>query len=251
MLRLLPILIVAFSCLPGSLQASASSDRPEKELSAGVAVIVSPRPYPGADAEVIAVPAINARYKLLFFEGIRGGLELPLSERLFARAFGQMNFQSLDPADSTVLAGMAERRKSLDGGVELVYRGRPVGFRASWLQDLLSRNDGREFSAAATTGYPLGPVMLLAAAGPRWLSGNRANHLFGVRLDEALPHRPAYTLSGTWNFDLEVGGITRLGERWTLVTVLRRTAWGAEITGSPIVGGDSSLALVSFLTYRF
>jgi outer membrane protein len=238
---------------------SAQSDNPapgvsqdELTWSLGAGFIASPRPYIGTDARVFPIPALGLQYKRWFVQGIRGGYSFLKSDRLTANLFAQARFRGLEPDDSPYLEGMEERKKSMDAGVELIYSGRPVGFRTSVLTDTLGRSNGQEVSLLAVSGVPLGGRgIVLVGVGPRWLSQSRVDYYYGVRDDEATPLRPAYTGKATWNLDINVTAIINMSSKWSFLALLNREGLGAGIKNSPLVERTSAYALVTSLSYNF
>jgi outer membrane scaffolding protein for murein synthesis (MipA/OmpV family) len=88
----------------------------------------------------------------------------------------------------------------MDAGVEFLCSTRPVGFRASFITDILNRNNGQELVLLAMSGAPLGSRgVILFGIGSRYLSQNRADYYYGVRLSESTLTRPAYSAPATWN----------------------------------------------------
>ena len=238
---------------PGGKPATPPSFAPgtdHLDLSVGAGVVFSPRPYVGASDEVIPIPVIIVRYKWLFAEGIRGGAQFLRQGKLSGNVYLQANFEGLKADDSPFLAGIENRSKSADAGVEVVYRARPVGFRVNVLTDVLGRNSGQEYIVQAVTGAPLGSRgFLLASIGPRWISANRVDYYYGVRESEATPDRPAYTGTSSWNWDLTLGATARIAGKWSAFVLFSREAFGQPIERSPIVDRTAGYSLISSLTY--
>jgi outer membrane protein len=226
----------------------AQEEKAQLEWGLGVGVIASPRPYEGTKAQLFPVPVVNVKRGPWFFQGIRGGYELVGNERFTASAFAQARFQGLEPEDSPFLEGMETRSKSMDAGGELVFRGRPVGFRVAAATDVLGRSNGQEISAQLVTGAPLGrKLLLLAGFGPRWESARRVDYYYGVRPDETRDFRPAYSGEATVSWDLGLSAFYRPTPRWSVFVLLNRTAYGDAIRESPIVARESALSLVAFV----
>ena len=247
---------------PGSAQSAPGGQRPgvgvpgapaapdHLDLAIGGGVVFAPRPYVGANATVIPIPVISLRYKRLYAEGIRGGVQALRRGTLTGNVFLQANFEGLEADHSAFLEGMDDRSMSADAGAEIVYRARPIGFRAGVLSDVLGRNKGQEVVVQAVTGAPLwSRGFLLASIGPRWLSANRVDYEYGVRESEATPARPAYTGTSSWNWDLTLGATIRIAGKWSLFTLFSREAFGSPIEQSPIVDGGAAYSLISSLTY--
>ena len=151
---------------PGGKPATPPSFAPgtdHLDLSVGAGVVFSPRPYVGASDEVIPIPVIIVRYKWLFAEGIRGGAQFLRQGKLSGNVYLQANFEGLKADDSPFLAGIENRSKSADAGVEVVYRARPSGIdlRAVLLA-------GERLRGARATGSSRGRPALGQTRGRRW-----------------------------------------------------------------------------------
>jgi len=254
-----PVLLVLAMSLLGPLARASAQSGPDEtaspdtelQISLGAGFIASPRPYVGTQARVFPIPVVDLRYKRFFVQGIRTGYELLQRGPLTASVLAQARFAGLEPDDSPLLEGMETRKKSADAGIEVLYRGRPVGFRAAFLTDILGRSNGQVVSATAVTGAPLGQFLVLVGAGPTWYSQRRADYYYGVRDEETRPGRPAYQPGATFNFDLNVTVRWTPSERWSLFVLINREALGSGIESSPIVGRKSAVAAVTSLTYSF
>ena len=220
--------------------------------SLGAGVIVSPRPYVGADARVIPIPSLEIRYRNWFFQGIRGGYSFIDSEPFTANFFAQAQFRGLDSEDSPFLEGMETRSRSMDAGGEFLCSTRPVGFRASFISDILNRSNGQELALLAITGAPLGGRgVILFGIGPKFLSQNRTDYYYGVRLSESTLTRPAYSAPATWNLEINITGIVNFGSKWRLFAMMDRESFGSGIEDSPLIDQTSSYSFISSLNYRF
>jgi len=250
------VLGFALFSVTASAQTTSQGSAPKKEeegiqWSLGGGLVVSPRPYVGTDAKVIPIPAIGLRYKRWFVQGIRGGLDVLQKGPFTGSLFAQARFRGLEPDSSPFLEGMQPRKKSADGGGEFVYQGRPVGFRAAFVSDILDRSKGQEVSLLAVTGAPLGRVLLLVGAGPRWLNSNRVDYYYGVRNEEVRPGRPAFEGRSTWNLDINLTVRVKLAENWSLFTLVNREGFGSGITDSPLVDQSAGYSMITSLTYDF
>lgn len=247
----LTALILLSAATATAQDTGSGSEEPELRWALGPGIIVSPRPFVGSEPQIFPVPVFELDYGRWFVQGIRGGYRVVDSEKLTVNALASVQFAGLEPGDSPFLEGMAERGPSMDGGVELTYRSRPVGFRLSAVTDVLGRSNGQEVGAQAVTGAPLGPVLVLAGIGPRWVSGNRVDYYYGVRPSEATAVRPAYQGGSTLGWDLGVTGLVRFDSGLSLFLLLNREAFGSEIRESPIVEREAATSFVAFLTYQF
>lgn len=239
--------------------AVPESETPESRLedeenfswSLGMGFVSSPRPYRGTEPQIFVFPIAELRYKRFFVQGIRGGFDLVRRDNLIASVFAQASFQGLEPEESPFLEGMDTRDTSMDGGLEVFYRRQRLGFRLGLLSDVLGRNTGQEVSLLALADWPLGNLVLVFGAGPRWISGNRVDYFYGVREEEARLSRPAYVGKPTWNLDLNVTAVFTLGTRWSFLALVNRERLGSGITGSPIVARESAFTVLAALTRSF
>lgn len=233
-------------------QSPRASSQKEFSFAIGGGLIASPRPYVGAKSRVFPIPSIELEYKRWFFQGIRGGYGIVRSGRFTANLYAQARFSGLELDSSPFLQGMEERNKSMDAGFELVYRGRPLGFRVNYLADALGRSNGQEATVLATSGVPLGRLgIILVGIGPRWLSQNHVDYYYGVRANEIALSRPAYSGKATWNFDINITSIINLSSKWRVLAIVNREGFGSGIKDSPIVDKNSSYTLVTSLSYKF
>lgn len=236
------------SITPGSGSQSGN----KFSLALGAGVIVSPRPYVGSDARIFPIPSVELEYKGWFFRGIRGGYGFIRTERFTASLYAQARFSGLESDSSPFLQGMEDRKKSMDAGIELSYRRRPVGFRINYLGDVLGRSKGQEATFLVTSGVPLGRRgIVLAGIGPRWLSRNHVDYYYGVRENEATPSRPAYSGKATYNLDINITAIVNLSSHWRWLAIVNREGFGAGVEDSPIVDRNSAYAFITLLNYVF
>ncbi len=233
-----------------STSGTPSEDKFEFSLGAGV--IISPRPYVGSRARVFPIPALELQYKRWFVQGIRGGYSIVESDKFVANLFAQVRFRGLEPENNPYLEGMDTRKKSMDAGIECIYGGRPVGFRATALTDTFGRSKGQEVSLMGTSGIPMGGRgIVLFGIGPRWLSHSRVDYYYGVREYEATPTRFSYVGTSTWNLDINVTGIVNLTSKLRLLAIMNREGFGSGIKNSPIIEKASAYAFITSLSYKF
>ena len=233
-------------------QAPGAQSDGKFSLAIGAGLIVSPRPYVGADSRTFPIPSIELEYKRWFFRGIRGGYSAIRTERFSANLYAQARFSGLESDSSPFLQGMEDRKKSMDAGIELSYRGRPVGCSVNYLGDVLRRNKGQEATFLVTSGIPMGRRgIVIGGIGPRWLSRNHVDYYYGVRDHEAAPARPAYAGKATYNLDINITSIINLSSNWRWLTIVNREGFGAGIKDSPIVDRNSSYAFITSLSYKF
>jgi outer membrane protein len=225
---------------------------PDPGWSIGGAVISAPRPYVGADAEVIPIPLVQYESPRLYVQGIVVGYRLIPGERFALDVHAQPRFDGFENDDSPFLTGMEEPDPSLDLGLGLEGDLGSVELGLALDADVLGRSDG--YRAEATVGrtyvYRRGQVIFGPEIGLSWQSEDVVDYYYGVSQAEARPGRPAYR--GDAGTSLDVGAFlqVRLNPRWSVVSFVEWSSLPDEIGDSPIVEDDSTLFGLIGLLYR-
>jgi outer membrane protein len=231
--------------------AAQPPDPDEFQWALGAAVINSPEPYVGADDETIVVPALTISYKRFFLRGIAAGFELWERDGFTVEAIARARLAGYDADDSPLLAGMEDRRKSAELGLELDWRVGRIGFHLTPLVDALGRSDGQEVSFDVYAPFQFGPVRLEPRAGLIWQSAGLVDYYYGVRPEEALPGRPAFEGESTVNLGAGVFLFAPLGRRLVGQSFVKFEQLGDEIQDSPIVSDDTAVTAFAALSYSF
>lgn len=242
---LAPVLALALAA-PAAAQPSG-----DKSFSLGAGVIVSPRPYLDADAEITALPVLGLRYKAFYFEGIRTGFRGRPHPNLELDGFVQARFDGFEEGDSPALAGMADRDLSMDAGFGVAgkWDGAEVGL--SVLADVLDESDGQEVELRLGFPFDAGNWRLTPSATVAWLSEDLVGHYFGVLPGEARPGRPAYAGDDTVSFEVGFRALRIFDSGWTLLLDVGAVAHGGEIRDSPIVDEELSVKARAALFYTW
>jgi outer membrane protein len=216
----------------------------------GLIAIERDAPYRQLDEDLLVVPLVRFEGERAYLRGLRGGFRLTQAGPFEASVFLQARGDGYEAADSPYLAGMADRRFSLDGGVALGWRVPRVGqFELSAASDLLGRSDGQEFEASWTGLVRAGQWRLLPSVALRWQSRGLVDYYYGVRDAEALPDRPAYDGEAALIPELSILATRPLGERWQLFARVGHGILPAEITDSPLVDDDRRTSVILGLGY--
>ena len=226
--------------------------------SLGAGVIVAPRPYVGADAEIQPIPIVELYSGRWFVQGIRAGYRLVDTESIDFDVRVRFRFSGLDPDDSPFLAGMEERRETVEAGIGFDWEAARAWRGAFQLElrafaDMLGRSDGFESSLDLGWRRVFGPgrVILLPAVGMVYQSSDQVDYYYGVRPNEARPGRPAYRGEAVFNPRASVLLVYRFTQRWSLTTLVSVDFLDDEITSSPIVDQSSELFGLVGLAYSF
>ncbi len=156
------------------------------------------------------------------------------------------------PDDDPNLQGMETRRSSLDGYLNAVWRTAPVTVGVHYYHDVLDANRGDAASLRLSRRFKAGKYLSLTPSiGVEWQNSRRVNYYYGVRPEEALPGRPAYTGTETVNTNAGLAAGYRLTESWLLSAGAFLTRYGSGITDSPIVVKRSSTTVYAGAGWRF
>jgi outer membrane protein len=199
-------------------------------------------------------PLILIRYKDLAYWNIGGGGVWLLQNDDHSLRFGAgVRFVGGWKAnDDAELAGMENRRSSLDGYLNGLWRTPVVTIGASYYHDLgnASRSDAASLRLShnfrITDDFRLTPRI-----GAVWTAGERVDYYYGVTPEEALPTRPAYTGRETINYNAGMAGGYRLSPSWSLLGGVFTTRFGNGIVDSPIVSRRWSTLVFFGAGWRF
>lgn len=221
-------------------------------LSTGVAVVASYNAIAGASDRVMAVPFFFYDSERFYFRGAQGGVHLyregPLSLSLDLRA----EFQSWKPSDSPVLQGMADRKMTAEAGINARYRIDNWEIGAGLWQDVLGRHKGWQGELSLAYNHRIDrqwfitPKVALLA-----VSSNKANYYFGVRPDEALPHRPQYSVGTTYSLALTTSVRYLIDERWSIYADVGVAYLSSDTRNSPIVDRRWLPRVIAGFSYRW
>jgi outer membrane protein len=243
---------------PGATRAGRPAGGGGARWSLGAGVIVAPRPYVGADAEIQPIPILEFYSGRWFVQGIRAGYRFVDTESIDFDIRARIRFSGLDPDDSPFLDGMEERRETVEVGLGLDWElARALGgafeLELRAFADVLGRSDGFESSIDLGWRRVLGPgkAILLPAVGMVYQSSDQVDYYYGVRPEEALPGRPVYEGSAVFNPRASVLFVYRFTQRWSLTTLASVDFFDDEIKSSPIIDQSSELFGLIGLAYSF
>ena len=112
------VLIVAASACAGD----AAAAEPPPRWTFGALAIERDAPYRGLDEDVLVVPLVRFEGERAYLRGLRGGIVAVREGGFEFGPFLQVRGDGYDAGDSGFLAGMDDRRFSLDAGVAASWR---------------------------------------------------------------------------------------------------------------------------------
>ncbi len=156
------------------------------------------------------------------------------------------------PDNDPNLEGMETRRTSLDGYLNAVWRTSLATIGIHYYHDVLDANRGDAASLRLSRRFRAGTdLWLTPSIGAEWQNSRRVDYYYGVRPEEALPDRPAYTGTETINTNGGLAAGYRLSQSWMLMGGVFLTRYGSGIVDSPIVARRYATTVYAGAGWRF
>lgn len=244
--KLLPLVLCALplagqaQSAPLSSSTSAKAAESGKDWTgyAGAGAIAYSKYVGGKGVRVIPAPLLSFEYKeTVYVDLVRAGVRFWSSEdnkmALGLAAEPRFGFKS---SDGPRLAGMAERRISVEAGPSFEWETRLASFNLAYFADATRASRGASLRGSVykqlldTQHWDFGPY-----AGFERINGKAANYYFGVRDTEVTPDRAAYNPGATTNWMVGVSGAYKFGNGHALMFGVQNTRLGGSAASSPIV----------------
>ena len=247
------VILILLFCAAGEARASSSGVQNDTNstLSIGPGVVVTTKPYTGMDATVYPIPLVDFTCGNFYISAATAGYRLAAEENWTFAAIGRWRFDGYDSDDSDNLAGMHNRHMTVDGGGELSYFGNWGEVKLSFVTDMLGQHDGQEMRLGYTKPFNFDRITISPSVGMIWQSSNLANYYYGVRSDEAIAGRPAYSVGDAVNWFAGIRTQYKLDDRWTLLCDITYEWLDREIKDSPIVSDGYVISIMAGAMYRF
>lgn len=246
--------LFAATCLLASLAACAqeTAQRPDTNgWSAGALALVSNGGYVGDANRSLVVPAVGYEGKQVFFRGLQLGWHAWRQDGLQLDLVVRARMGGFDASDIPI-AGLQDRRDSMDVGAVLTWSGDAGKLKFTALTDALNRSGGQQL--ALDYGYPLtaGRARITPQIGVRWWSSKLADYYYGIRPAEVARGAPAvYQVGSALVPEVGVDVIAPLRGRWSLWGALRYQQLPSAIADSSLVSTSHASTLLLGVSYAF
>jgi MipA family protein len=197
------------------------------------------------------VPLYLYNGKYLFFRGTSGGIHLISNDAIELNLLGRYRFNQLDPGRNEYYDGMDKREQTLDAGFELRLQGGWGAINTNVLTDSLNRHEGQSAEITYSYRFDRGAMTLSPFVSWAWNSDELTNYYFGVRDDEALPDRPAYTPGASQFLSFGLNTTWWLSDRIQFFANLGFGGSDGVVADSPLTDLESSTVLFAGGTYVF
>ena len=188
--------------------------------------------------QIALLPLVLVRYKDVAYWSIGGGgvWLLGTDDRSLRFGAGVRAQAGWSRGDDPELAGMEERKGSIDGYLNGVWRTPLVTVGAHYYHDLGNVSRGDSASVRLSRNFRINEdVRLTPSIGATWMDSERVDYYYGVKPEEALPSRPVYRGRDTINVNAGLAGAYRLQHSWLLLGGVFATRFGNGLADSPIV----------------
>jgi MipA family protein len=211
----------------------------------GLGAMVRQEPYKGMDEDIVLMPIITWEKDRFFIKGVKAGYSLFKSDNIKINSIIKPRFMGYDSSDSSYLNGMKDRDFSLDGGGEIIYKFNDfydISLGASFVADMLSKHEGYEGSVSLSKMFNMRPLFIQPSLSVSWLSENITDYYYGVRQEEVVAGRPAYSPDSSVKGAFSLGAYYALSKQWMIVARGGVELFDNEVKNSPLIEDNYSLS---------
>jgi outer membrane protein len=246
---------LAFAACLSSLSlahAQASSARPDATgWRLGAIALLHDGGYVGNVDRSLVVPAVGYEGEQVYLRGLQLGWHAWRGEGVQLDLVAQARLDGLDARDIPI-AGLQDRRKSMDVGAVLTLAGDAGTLEFTALGDALDRSGGQEL--ALVYGYPFnaGRVRITPRIGVRWWSRALADYYYGIRPREVAQGAPAvFAVDSALIPELGLNLLVPLSRQWAFYGAWRYQHLPRGIADSPLVAKSTATTLLLGVSYAF
>ena len=205
---------------------------------AGVGAAAFPKYSGGKGTEVFLAPILMFEYKETYYVDLmRAGVRLWSSaDKKVALGLAAEPRFGFRATDGVRLAGMAQRRSSIEMGPNLEWETPLVSLSLAWFTDMSRASKGSSLRATAyrqlinTSRWDVGVY-----ASAEQESARVVNYYFGVPVAEVAANRGFYAPGATTHWGVGVQAAWKFSERNSLLMGVQGTRLGGAAANSPIV----------------
>jgi len=211
--------------------------------------------YEGEGSEGFIFP--NARYNgdRVFIQ--HGSINLSLGQvdnfsgGLTIRGDGGYLGDSSDYRDNKKLAGLEERKHTLEGGFYLNHTTDLGRLNFIFMDDLGGKHHGQSAAASYTFDLKAGDWNINPTVGAEWISADKVNHYYGVSAAESTATRAIYKGDSATNLFASIRGRYEFTEHWDVELSTGVRYLSSTISDSSIVDADYVYYSSAAVNYNF
>lgn len=257
----LTVALVLCVAASGAMAQPAGPGGPDgdggSEWGLGLGVINSLSPYRGVDRETKALPMIRFENEYVKVGGLGLELKLPSLDlgsagRLKFGLVGEMEMGGYEASDSPYLAGMTERKGGFWAGAKVEWDNDVAAITAQVTGDASGDSKGRRFSLSLEKNWRFGDKWMVAPQlSAHWLDKKYVDYYYGVRADEAVAGRAAYTGKSGVNVELGLRTMYLFDRHHSVMVDVSATRLATSIKDSTIVDRSSTNRVILGYMYSF
>lgn len=224
-------------------------------LTLGLGPYMQSQPYKKSDALLTPSPIIFYDNSLIYIRWTRAGIYFAGSKNEDLSWGFSLTAQprpyGYAPEDSPYLAGMDERKTSLEGGLALTLQKEKTFFEITLLTDLLYENDA--YVAQTELGYEvaLGALEIYPSVMAAYQSSSFVNYYYGITPKESTPQRALYNPKGGYSFAMQSYFNYPLSQKLSLFANLKAQTLAKEAKESPLTEQKAIYSGLLSLIYKF
>mgnify|MGYP000011731606 CR=1 FL=1 len=232
--------------------ATQQSSNKEKQRGFlyGMGIAFNQEIYQGYNKRIIPIPFIGYQGEKLKVLGPFISYDIASSDNATIAVIVAPTFKGFDESDSDVFIGMKKRSSSVAAGIGLRYNWHNWKANIANTHDILSKSNGHIITVSLARTFNKGPIFIEPSLTLTYQASNYVDYYYGVKQQEQLASRVAYTGQSALNTSLGLSistpiffnGFTRLSTQYT--------RYDSSITNSPLVDEEAGLS-VTLLFSRF
>lgn len=249
------VLICAF---PVSAAEPPEARQSSSSWGLGIGAVSKQKAYAGYDRENKAIPIVRFenKYVRVFGPGLEvklPGLRIDEANKLKFAIVGRYDLSGgYEADDSSMLAGMSERKGGFWAGAKMAWENDLANVTAEWTGDASSYSKGQIFSLGLDRTWRFGKhVMLTPRLAATWQDSKYVDYYYGVRDDEVRTGRAAYRGDSGMSAKLGLRGVYQFDRHHSVLLDVGVTSLASEIKNSPLVDRPTENSVFLSYVYRF
>ncbi|WP_217524313.1 MipA/OmpV family protein [Vibrio metschnikovii] len=225
------------------------------QWSVGVAAAYSPAVYKDTPSNRTVIPIIGYEGEHLFFRGFDAGYRLlPIrsQQNLILRlAYDPRTLQPND-SDDPQIRQLNKRKSTILGGVSYQHRSVVGLWEATIGSDIAGRHDGVYAEVAWRFPLRFERWGITPSVGYAYNSDKLNNHFYGVSAQESLSSGlEQYNAGWSGQYFISAMAYWSVSQHVRISGGLRYTNLDSDVSSSPVIGRDSSVASTLGVVYLF
>jgi MipA family protein len=194
--------------------------------------------------KTVLLPLIILTYQDWAYWSIGGGgvWLLQSGDRSLKLGVGLKVHRGYSAEDDEVYSGMSDRRRSIDGSINALWKSDIVNTSVNYYHDIGKISKGDSATLKFSHAFSLSPSLrLIPNIGAEWVSARVVDYYYGVSPAESAPTRLVYTGRDTINYNAGLNASYFMSRSWLLLGGVHFMHLGSGIVESPLVPHSNSV----------